>query len=68
MRSYPARDMRSYADKAVGPIRGLLGWQRSMCARHRGGQAPAVAAPYRWATYVATRSSAAAAYATDPAR
>lgn len=42
--------------EATGPLHGLLNWQRAVCARHRSGTSPS-AAPYRWATYVATRSA-----------
>jgi len=40
-----------------GPLRGLLNWQRATCARFRSPDPPPLAAPYRWATFVATRST-----------
>lgn len=45
--------------ESAGPLHGLLSWQRATCARYRlpGSSSPAPAAPYRWATYVATRSA-----------
>lgn len=42
--------------EAAGPLHGLLNWQRAACTRHQLGASPS-AAPYRWATYVATRSA-----------
>jgi len=42
--------------EAAGPLHGLLNWQRAACARYRLVGSP-LAAPYRWATYVATRSA-----------
>jgi CHAT domain len=42
--------------EAAGPPHGLLNWQRGACTRHQLG-ASLSAAPYRWATYVATRSA-----------
>jgi hypothetical protein len=39
-----------------GPLHGLLNWQRAASTRHQLG-ASRSAAPYRWATYVATRSA-----------
>ena len=41
---------------AAGPLHGLLNWQRASSTRHQLG-ASLSAAPYRWATYVATRSA-----------
>ena len=43
--------------EAAGPLHGLLNWQRAACARHRSADSSSPAAPYRWATYVATRSA-----------
>ena len=42
--------------EAAGPLHGLLNWQRASSTRHQLG-ASLSAAPYRWATYVATRSA-----------
>ena len=51
------RELIRYVESA-GPVRGLLSWQRAACSRYRlpGSASQASAAPYRWATYVATRS------------
>ena len=42
--------------EAAGPLHGLLNWERAASTRHQLG-ASRSAAPYRWATYVATRSA-----------
>jgi tetratricopeptide (TPR) repeat protein len=51
------RELLRYVESA-GPLHGLLSWQRAACARDRlpRSSPSAPAAPYRWATYVATRS------------
>jgi hypothetical protein len=53
--------------EAAGPVRGLLSWQRALCVQHREGRSPTSAAPYRWATYVATQSTVASDHPRDPA-
>ncbi len=43
--------------ESVGPLHGLLRWQRSASARYQTVASSSPSAPDRWATYVATRSA-----------
>ena len=41
----------------LGPLEGLIAWQRTLASRYRSDENRTVNAPYRWATYVATRAT-----------
>jgi CHAT domain len=43
--------------ETAGPLHGLLSWQWATCAQHRSAGSSSPPGPYRWATYVATRSA-----------